>query len=248
MGPLKLSPASGLTFQPAVFYWAYLQRGLAGSWESLGSPAQPLTHSAAPTIQLGLNYSHLCCVPGRFAPESRCHMNRSESGRHKHVTCSLLFYIWQLKTPFRSWSISGASLWRECFQVCKVFPLTKLLSIWWVCVELYIGTDIWANFKESLALIQSRSSHFLPLPRPCPPSSSFLFYLHLSHVPSIPLSSPSSSAAPFSQNYARVLLSLLLQISRIFFLYLCQRVLIPSSLQKPDGTHTRRHTHACAFN
>lgn len=52
----KISPAAGLTFQPTVFYWAYLHRGLAGSGESLGSRTEPLTHSAASAVLLGLNY------------------------------------------------------------------------------------------------------------------------------------------------------------------------------------------------
>lgn len=52
----KISPAAGLTLQPTVFYWAYLQRGLAGSPESLGSRTEPLTHSGTSTALLGLNY------------------------------------------------------------------------------------------------------------------------------------------------------------------------------------------------
>lgn len=252
MGPLKLSPASGLTFQPAVFYWAYLQRGLAGSWENLGSPTEPLTHSGAPTIQLGLNYSHLCCVPGRFAPESRCHMNRFELGRHKNVTCSPLFYIWQLKTPFQSWSISGASLWRECFQVCnrQSFSTNEaviyMLGVCWtIRCNGYLG-----QFQRVTGAYPITQQSLSPPPPTLSPPSSFLFYLHLSHVPSIPLSSSSSSAL-FPLLFCRIksvfcYRSPFKSLTFFFFISVSECWSPPRSRSLTARTHT--DTHACAFN
>lgn len=64
----KISPAAGLTFQPTVFYWAYLQWGLAGSRESLGSRTEPVTHSGTSAVLLGLNY-----FPPLLRPSARSH-------------------------------------------------------------------------------------------------------------------------------------------------------------------------------
>lgn len=210
---LKISPAAGLTFQPAVFYWAYLQRGLAGSWESLGSLTQPVTHSSASTMLLGLNYFPPLLRPNPYSEKpprlkSRCHMNPSKFRGHKNVTSSRPFYIRRLKNPFKAdqspkpdWEIEAETPRATAFKLAtgKVFSANEAV-IYMRKVKLYVEMHIWGdrNFKESLALIQSHTQS-VSLPPSLLPLFPFSFYLYLSHVPSIPLPSSSSSSvsAPF---------------------------------------------------
>lgn len=187
-----------------MFYRAYLQWGLAGSW---GKPWQPNTASNslqhfnnAARTQL---FSTFCCVPKN--------LRSSESLPHELLqvfaaikTSLLLFFFFFTsellsfkadQSPKPDWGNWSGNASRDGFQVGNrakfFFRLTKLLSIW----EKKLSYTL-KCISEAIAISKSHwrlSNHTavslsLP-PPPSPPSSlpPFSFYLYLSHVPSIPL-------------------------------------------------------------
>lgn len=187
-----------------MFYRAYLQWGLAGSW---GKPWQPNTASNslqhfnnAARTQL---FSTFCCVPKNLCS--------SESLPHELLqvfaaikTSLLLFFFFLHPSSSPSKQINHQSLTGEievetpratAFKLATgqsfFFRLTKLLSIW----EKKLSYTL-KCISEAIAISKSHwrlSNHTavslsLP-PPPSPPSSlpPFSFYLYLSHVPSIPL-------------------------------------------------------------
>lgn len=233
----KISPAAGLTFQPAVFYWAYLQWGLAGSWESLGSLTEPVTHCSTSTMVLGLNYFPPLLRPNPCSEKPVCLRVVATWTRPSLVAIKtpllLASFTFDLLKPFQSRSITKAWLgnWsgnasRDAFQVGNRQSFsTNEAVIYMRKVKLYVEMHIWGerNFKESLALIQSHSSQSLPFPPPSSPPPSLSFF-----ILSIPLTrslNPTplffSVTAAFLWIGSMFLLSLPLQISPPLSFYLC---------------------------
>lgn len=187
----KISPAAGLTFQPTVFYWAYLQWGLAGSRESLGSRTEPVTHSGASTALLGLNYFPPLLRPSalaqtRSSPRRRYvnlskfqgpvkavvhfpQYQKADTSHQNHQSKPITLQSRSITLQSRSIQVGN----RQSFPTNEAVIFRRK-------VKLYVEMHIWGNFKESLALIQSGSSWALP-PLPLP-LSSFFHFISTSHT------------------------------------------------------------------
>lgn len=187
-----------------MFYRAYLQWGLAGSW---GKPWQPNTASNslqhfnnAARTQL---FSTFCCVPKNLrSSESLPHELLQVFAAIKTSLLLFLFFLHPSSSPSKQinhQSLTGeievetprATAFKLATGQSFFFRLTKLLSIW----EKKLSYTL-KCISEAIAISKSHwrlSNHTavslsLP-PPPSPPSSlpPFSFYLYLSHVPSIPL-------------------------------------------------------------
>lgn len=191
-----------------MFYRAYLQWGLAGSW---GKPWQPNTASNslqhfnnAARTQL---FSTFCCVPKN--------LRSSESLPHELLqvfaaikTSLLLFFFFFTsellsfkadQSPKPDWGNWSGNASRDGFQVGNrakfFFSANEAVIYMRKKVKLYVEMHIWGdrNFKESLALIQSHSSQSLS-----PPSSLSSLLPPSFFILSIPLTrslDPTSSSS-----------------------------------------------------
>lgn len=177
-----------------MFYWAYLQSGLAGSWDNLGSLTQPITHSSTSTMLLGLNYFLPLLHPN---PDSEQPLRLRVVATWTRpsfiaIKTSLLlasFTFEGFKPPSKqinhqSWTgkLKRKRLSRQLFKLvtAKFCRLTKLLSIWEkLSYTLKCISENDHNFKESLALIQSHSSQSSSPPLPASLSLFFILSIPL---------------------------------------------------------------------
>ena len=269
---LKIPPAAGLTFQPAVFYWAYLQWGLAGSW---GKPWQPNT--ASNSLQRFNNaartqlFSTFCCVPKNLrASESLPHELLQVFRRHKTVTpfstpfFKKYIYISKLlsfkadQSPKPDWGNWSGNALRDGFQVGNRAKFFFFFSANEAVIYMRKKKKLSYTLKcisEAIAISKSHwrlSNHTavsLSLPPPPSPPSLPFHFIYTSHT------FPRSHffffyfftvSAPFSLNYIHVLLSLTsLPPSRSlsFFISVKECWSLPRSRNLNTHTHTHTHTH-----
>lgn len=172
------------------FYGAHLRHGPAGPWESLGCRTQPITHGNTSATPLRLNYSPPLLSPKQLSRKSLTNPSKFLSG--KSITPSRR----GLRTSFKADPSSlGKLKWERLARQLSSWQTAKFSANEgrYLCrrswsVRGSIGGD--RNFKESLALIQSRSSRppsFLSLSTLSSPLTRSLDPHSLQPPPPIPL-------------------------------------------------------------